>query len=326
MVGAKQVRSPLVRMHESRETYRSIIRYAVFLAAFAACLLFVLWKVSDALLLIFAGILFAAFLDAITDLLGHAAPWGRGVRLAIVCITLAIILIGALAWGGTMLAMQASELTTTLREQINHVLTWLSQRGFSFAPDSLGALTDQGSQKGGSAPPTFRSVLPEVGALFGPAWAAISKVLSVLGDALVIIFLGLFLAAQPAMYRDTLLLLVAPARRQHYREVLDEAGETLRHWLLGQSLAMALIALFVWIGLMLVGVGPALLLGLQAGLLAFVPTLGPLIAGVAIMLASLAFGFWGVIGALGVYLAVQTLEGTSMNGAIGRGLSDGAGS
>jgi predicted PurR-regulated permease PerM len=225
-----------------------------------------------------------------------------------VCITLAIILIGALAWGGTMLAMQASELTTTLREQINHVLTWLSQRGFSFAPDSLGALTDQGSQKGGSAPPTFRSVLPEVGALFGPAWAAISKVLSVLGDALVIIFLGLFLAAQPAMNRDTLLLLEAPARRQHYREVLDEAGETLRHWLLGQSLAMALIALFVWIGLMLVGVGPALLLGLQAGLLAFVPTLGPLIAGVAIMLASLAFGFWGVIGALGVYLAVQTLE------------------
>ena len=106
----------------------------------------------------------------------------------------------------------------------------------------------------------------------------------------------------------TLLLLVPPASRQHYREVLDEAGETLRHWLLGQSLTMTLIALFVWIGLMLVGVGPALLLGLQAGLLAFVPTLGPLIAGIAIMLASLAFGFWGVIGALGVYLAVQTLE------------------
>jgi predicted PurR-regulated permease PerM len=150
--------------------------------------------------------------------------------------------------------------------------------------------------------------LPDVGGLFGPAWTAISTVLGVIGDALVIIFLGLFLATQPAMYRDTLLLLVPPTRRQHYREVFDEAGETLRHWLLGQSLTMTLIALFVWIGLMLVGVGPALLLGLQAGLLAFVPTLGPLIAGVAIMLASLSFGLWGVIGALGVYLAVQTLE------------------
>lgn len=194
-------------MHESRDSYRSIIRYAIFLAAFAACLLFVLWKVSDALLLIFAGILFATFLDAFTDLLGRAVPWGRGVRLAIVCTTLAFIGVGALAWGGTALAMQGSELTTTLREQVDHVLTWLNQRGFSFAPDSLGASTDQGSQKGGSAPTTFRSVLPAVGALFGPAWTAISTALGVLGDALVIIFLGIFLAAQPAIYRDTLLLL-----------------------------------------------------------------------------------------------------------------------
>lgn len=308
MLGAKRSGAYRCGMHEGREAYTSIVRYAVLLAAFAACLLFVVWKVSDALLLIFAGILFAAFLDAITDLLGRAVLWGRGVRLAIVCTTLAFILVGALAWGGTALAMQGSELTTTLREQVNHVLAWLNQRGFSFAPDSLGALTDQGSRKGSSAPTTFRSVLPEVGALFGPAWTAISTVLGVLGDALVIIFLGVFLAAQPAIYRDTLLLLAPPPRRQHYREVLDEAGETLRHWLLGQSLAMALIGLFVWLGLLLVGVGPALLLGLQAGLLSFVPTLGPLIAGVAIMLASLAFGFWGVIGALGVYLAVQALE------------------
>ena len=59
---------------------------------------------------------------------------------------------------------------------------------------------------------------------------------------------------------------------------------------------------------MLVGVQPAFLLGLQAGLLAFIPTLGPLLAGVAILLASLAFGKWGVIGGLAVYLTVQTLE------------------
>ncbi len=71
---------------------------------------------------------------------------------------------------------------------------------------------------------------------------------------------------------------------------------------------MSVIAVFVWLGLTLVGVGPAFLLGLQAGLLAFVPTLGPLLAGIAIMLASLAFGFGSVVGALAVYLAVQMLE------------------
>ena len=297
-------------MLESSESHKALIRYAVFLAAFVACALFVSWKISDALLLIFAGVLFAAFLDAVTGLLGHIMPWARGIRLAIVCITLAIILIAALAWGGTALAMQGSELAATLREQINHVLSWLSQRGIEFTPDSVGDLTDQGSQHSHerNATPTLRSILPEVGGLFGPAWTAISMLLGGLGDALVIIFLGLFLATQPAVYRDAILLLAPPAQRPRYREVLDESGETLQHWLLGQSLTMSVIAVFVWLGLTLVGVGPAFLLGLQAGLLAFVPTLGPLLAGIAIILASLAFGFWGVIGAIAVYLAVQTLE------------------
>jgi predicted PurR-regulated permease PerM len=71
---------------------------------------------------------------------------------------------------------------------------------------------------------------------------------------------------------------------------------------------MLIIFLSVWLGLTLVGVGPAFLLGLQAGLLAFVPTLGLFLAGIAIVLASLAGGMWSVIGAVAVYLTVQTME------------------
>ena len=105
-----------------------------------------------------------------------------------------------------------------------------------------------------------------------------------------------------------MLLLAPPDHRRRLQPVLDEAGERLRHWLLGQSLTMSLIGVFVWLGLTLVGVAPAGLLGLQAGLLAFVPTLGPLLAGIAIILAGLASGMWAVIGAIAVYLVVQTLE------------------
>lgn len=296
----------MIRSHESP---RSLIRYAIVVAAFTAVGVVVLWMVSDALLLIFAGVLFATFLDVITGLLGRAVSWPRGVRLAIVCTLLAIILVSAIAWGGTAIAMQGSELAATLRDQVNQVLAWLSEHGIELPSDRVGALTDQGTPAHGrGATPTLRTVLPDVGGMFGQAWTAIAMVLDVLGDALVIIFLGLFLATQPKTYRNALLLLVPPARRERFGEVLDESGETLRHWLLGQSLTMVLIGLFVWLGLTLVGVEPAVVLGLQAGLLAFVPTLGPLLAGIAIMLASLAYGVWGVVGALGVYLLIQTLE------------------
>ncbi|NPU63626.1 AI-2E family transporter [Bradyrhizobium sp. 83012] len=285
---------------------RSIVRYWVIVFVTTVAALLIAWTASRALLLMFAGVLFAAFLDAITRLLGKAVPASRGVRLAIVCTILSAALIAALGWGGTAIATQGGELASTLREQINHMLAWLDQRGIQIAPDGVGALADQGHQPAGA--PTLRSVLPDVGGLFGPAWTAIAMLLGVLGEVLIIIFLGVFLAAQPSVYRDAVLLLIPPAQRGRYREVLDESGETLRHWLLGQSLTMSLIGLFVWLGLTLAGVGPPFLLGLQAGLLAFVPTLGPLLAGIAIMLASFASGLWSAVGALIVYLVVQTVE------------------
>jgi predicted PurR-regulated permease PerM len=296
-------------MTERDQSARSLVRYGVFLAAGAASALFLLWMVSDSLLLLFAGVLFAAFLDAATYLLGTVVPWRRGIRLAIVCSVFATALIGAFAWGGTAIATQGSELAATSREQINHVLSWLQQHGVEIRPEKLSALTSQAPQsQGKDVTPTLRSVLPDVGGLFGPAWTAIAVVLGALGDALVIVFLGLFLAAQPIVYRDAVLLLAPPEHRGRLQSVLDEAGSTLRHWLLGQALTMSLIGLFVWLGLMLVGVAPAGLLGLQAGLLAFVPTLGPLLAGIAIVLAGLAAGLWPAIGAVAIYLTVQALE------------------
>ena len=67
---------------------RRIARYQVGLAALAAAALFVLWKASDALLLIFAAVLFAAFLDALSRMLGKVLQVGHGARLAIVCATM----------------------------------------------------------------------------------------------------------------------------------------------------------------------------------------------------------------------------------------------
>ncbi|HEX6013239.1 MAG TPA: AI-2E family transporter [Geminicoccaceae bacterium] len=285
------------------------VRRAVGLVAFAAAALFILWKASNAVLLIFAGVLFGAFLDGVARLLGKLLPWSRGVRLAVVCAVLGAALVAAIASGSTAIAQQAGELATTLREQINQVLAWVQQHGIA-VQGAEGLISEEAAGTGEreADTPTLRSLLPDLEGLFGTAWTAIALVVGGLGDAAVIAFVGIFFAAQPHAYRDALLLLVPPSRRGRVGTVLDEAGETLRHWLLGPSLTMSVIFLFTWLGLTLVGVGPAFVLGLQAGLLAFIPTLGPLVAGVPIMLAGFAGGLSGVIGALAVYTAVQTLE------------------
>jgi predicted PurR-regulated permease PerM len=96
---------------------RRTARYQIGLAALAAAGLFIVWRASDALLLIFAAVLFAAFLDELSRLLGKVLALAHGVRLAIVCATIGLVLAAAIAWGGAALAMQANEFTTTLREQ-----------------------------------------------------------------------------------------------------------------------------------------------------------------------------------------------------------------
>ncbi|MDR7035541.1 putative PurR-regulated permease PerM [Methylobacterium sp. BE186] len=152
------------------------------------------------------------------------------------------------------------------------------------------------------------TLLSDAGSVLGPAASVILGLFNALGNVLVIVFLGVAFAVDPGSYRDGLLRFVPPRHRRRGAKVLDGMGETLRHWLFGQLITMAVIFLCTWAGLWLLGVGGSLILGLQAGLLAFIPTIGPLVAGIVILLASLATGLSAVLGALGVYLAVQTLE------------------
>ncbi|WP_232629579.1 AI-2E family transporter [Methylobacterium sp. Leaf118] len=177
-----------------------------------------------------------------------------------------------------------------------------------------GSREDKGQKQGGlaglasGALKSPGSLLSDAGSVLGPAASVVLGLFNALGNVLVIAFLGIAVAADPGGYRSGALRLVPPRHREKGARVLDGAGETLRHWLFGQLLTMLVIFLLTWAGLSLLGIGGALILGLQAGLLAFVPTIGPMIAGAIIILSSLASGFNAALGATGVYLAVQAVE------------------
>ena len=85
-------------MDHSQDAQRALIRYAIVVGTLTAVGLALVWTISKPLLLIFAGILFAAFLEAITRLLGRLVSWPRGVRLAIVCTLVALLILAALSW------------------------------------------------------------------------------------------------------------------------------------------------------------------------------------------------------------------------------------
>jgi predicted PurR-regulated permease PerM len=218
-------------------------------------------------------------------------------RLAIVC---ALIVVGAtwlLVWGGTNLIDQADSLIQLIGDQLRRLRGELRSMGIAPPPSPEGPRT------------LAQLLLPDPSALFGHAFTAFNLASGILGNVVLIAFIALFTAASPELYRRGIVSLVPRDRRQRVGEVLDEMATMLRWWLVGQGLTGVAIALSTWIGLALIGMPGALLLGLQSGLLNFIPYLGPFIAAVPIVLAAMAQGTSMVLWAVGVHILVQTLEG-----------------
>lgn len=277
------------------------------------------WMSSGTLLLIFAGVLLGVFLDGLTRALGHVLPLPRSLRLTLASLTVAVLAMSFATYGGATIAQQGRDLGSTIKTQADAVNGWLSEHGidvplFDSPKEDGRSGREPGQQEsglGGLASGLLKSsgsVLSSASSVLGPATAVVLGLVDAVGNLMVIVFLGLAFAADPHSYRDGTLRFVPPSKRRRAAKVLDGAGETLRHWLFGQLVTMTVIFLFTWAGLSFLGIGGALILGLQAGLLAFVPTVGPLVAGLVIMLAALASGTKALLGALGVYLAVQCLE------------------
>lgn len=295
---------------------------------FAAALALI-WYSAGTLFLLFAGILFGVFLSAMTDLIGRVLPVGHSIRLVLVCVLFVGLLSGVFVLGGATIVQQATALSTTIRSQIGNVKGFLEQRGidtsFLNQTNAAGATAPADGDAPSTASPSRGPRLPDAGAIASGTGAIVSQTFRIIaglfegvGNIFVVIFLGLLLAAQPRLYRNGLLSFVPRRHAADGAKLFDEVGETLRRWLIGQLLTMSSLFLVTWIGLMLIGVPGALVLGFLTGLLTFIPNVGAILAGFLIVLASLGSGMTAVLSAFGLYLGVQFLEGNVLTPLIQR--------
>lgn len=297
----------------------SIAVGGIGVVAFTAFLLFA-WTYAATLFLVFAGILLGVTLTAMTHLLQKVMGGPHALRLALVCIVLAGFLSGVVFLGGSTIARQAAVLSNTLKSQLVTVKTFLEQHGVDTSYLELGAITAPANTETPSttAPtpaPGLPKNLPSAGALASGGGAIVSQTLKLLlgtvsavGNFFIVLFLGLSFAAQPGVYRKGLLALAPKKHRYNVTVVVDRISDTLERWLIAQMITMAAVFLVTWIGLSIIGIDSAFILGIQAGLLAFIPTVGALIGGLIIVLASLASGWVAAFSAFVLFLGVHALE------------------
>ncbi len=279
---------------------------------FAALLAFT-WYFAATLFLIFTGILLAVGLNALTTRLGQYVPLPHALRLIVVCLVLAVLFSGISYLGGATIAQQANALSDTIKSQLVHVKDFLDRHGIDTSYFNLGSGANQ--QEGATAPAVSASHLPGAGALASSGGAIVSQTfklllgtVSAVGNFFIVLFLGLAFAAQPAVYRSGLLFMAPARQRKRATIIVDRIGDTLERWLIAQIITMFAVFLVTWIGLTIIGIQGAFILGVQAGLLAFIPTVGALIGGLIVVLASLASGWIAALSAAILFLGVHAME------------------
>jgi predicted PurR-regulated permease PerM len=259
--------------------------------------------VAGVLLFRAAAHVFALFFTAL--LLGIllrtcAVVAARHLRLreswALALVTL--LLVAALGVLGLMVAPDLSQQAHDLSQKLPEALTRL--RG-QLEQSQLGRAVLAGW-------PTQESLTADREALFSRLTGLFSTTLGFVISFAVVLLVGFYLAADPRVYLNGVVQLVAPARRARVYQVLLEIGNTLRWWILGRLVASVFMGALTATGLWLVGVPAPLPFGILAALLEFIPTIGPILSFIPPTLIALTDSPTAALWVLGVFAVVQCVE------------------
>jgi predicted PurR-regulated permease PerM len=267
-------------------------RRPVSVIVFALIFVLLLWQVPDTLLLLFAGVLLGVFLRGGGDILFRRFGLSGTVRVLLFALLLVLLGAGFALLAAPQLADQASQLWQQLPRAVEQLTQRLSQ--YSWGQQLLEKAKPENLQ------------LPSGGG--GSAFAALGTTFSALGNFVLLVFLGLYFAVDPGLYRRGVEAFFPPSLRTKAHATCQEVGETLRGWLAAQLVSMTVVGVLTTLGLWAMGVPLAPLLGLLAALLTFIPNIGPVTAAVPAVLLGLESGPTGALSVVGLYLAVQTVE------------------
>ena len=280
-LGPSELRDPLIRT----ELKRASVWFGLGLAILAVIFL------AQPLLLILGGVVFAAMLDGGTRLLGRVLPIGRGWRLLLVTLAALAGLAGTIWLAGVQLSAQAATLRDIVTLQVNRVIEAAASYGMGLESIQPQQIIDQAMSS------------------LGRLTSAVSSVLGGLTNLVMIIVIGLFIAAEPNLYERGIAWMLPSESRERFYRTSDRMGMTLRRLMAGRLLGMAVEGFGTWLLLWAGGVPMAALLGLLTGILAFLPNIGAIISGVLIILVGFSVGVETGFWAIGVYVVVQVVDG-----------------
>jgi predicted PurR-regulated permease PerM len=262
----------------------------VLIVAGIALLALLIVHLRQVVVLAFGCVLAGVALHSGASLVRRHSGLSHRLALATVVLGLALLMALGISLLGEPISEEFGALRVALPKGLEAITHWLDSH-------ALGRWLLQWRREADSGLEWTR-----VAGLFGSAVGAI-------GAAVLMTVVGIYLAADPGLYRRGVLHLVPYRQRARVERALSEAGTGLSRWLLGQGVAMLAVGVLTTAGLALIGMPLALPLGIIAGVLEFIPFFGTFGASALIVLLAFTQGETQALYAAMVCLAVQQFEG-----------------
>jgi predicted PurR-regulated permease PerM len=143
----------------------------------------------------------------------------------------------------------------------------------------------------------------------GPLTSIGINVLAALGAILFIVITAMYIAIRPQPLVDGILSLVPPARRDHAREIMQRLRASWIGWMQGVVADMFISGTLLFIGLTIIDLDFAIFFAVLTALLVVIPYFGAIVGALPPVLFALTSSPGKALLVLGIYVAVQQVEG-----------------
>jgi predicted PurR-regulated permease PerM len=251
-------------------------------------------RTVDVLIVVFLAITLAVYLDAVSGFLQRRLGAPSAISLAAALAMTIGALVGVVFLIAPAVASQVQDLIANLPQFLTELDASIN-RLFRSIPVLRRGVTD------GSAPGILATSLNElVVVLRGAVVPYLKGGVELIIEGVSVFVMALYLARNPSTYVEGLVALVPPERRRLARVILYDLKLTLHAWVVGQLIAMVLLAALTTLGLWILGVPYFLAFGVFAGIAAIVPFFGTLFS--TLIPALFALGVAGLAKAIAVAL------------------------
>ena len=262
--------------------------------------LYILWQIRQVLLLAFAAVVFATAINQLVKWLQKKFNLARENAIAISVTGVLIFIIGFIALVIPPFVEQFQQLIQLAPQGLEQLSSW-NEWLRNVLPGNL-------IEEIKGLETLTQNIQSWLDGLIGNFFSLFSSTLGIFLNSLLVIVVTIMLLVNPTPYRQMFLLMFPAFYRRRIQMILTKCEKNLGGWAVGILFNMAVIAILSGIGLWGLGIRLPLANCLLAGMLTFIPNLGPVLSVIPPTAMALLDAPWKALAVIILYILIQQIE------------------